>query len=194
MSLTGVDPRRVLAEPIPGIIHLPGNFYDCSAVLGSSAAASAVAITANGDFAQPFRAFSRNGYDRISINVTTGAAGGKLGRMAVYTMGADGLPGALLVDSGTFPADAITDETITVVVPTIFGDWYWTVLNSDGTPTVFRYNNSVMNTLLGYATAVETAKVGGLSAARAFAAFPASLAGVSWTRHNAPLAVRLRAV
>lgn len=189
-----VQVTPAIADPIPGLLHITGNFYDAATVLGITANAAGLAIGAAGvDRLQPFRALARNGYDRIAINVTVAGAGGTLGRMAVYTMGADGLPAALVVDSGTFPLDGAADQTITVAIPTTFGQWYWTAINVNGTPTLLAYNTLTALPLLGYTASTDVTRIGGVQATRAFAAFPASLAGVSWTRSAAAWAVRLRA-
>jgi len=52
--------------------------------------------------------------DRIGVNVTVAGTAAAVGRLSIYAEGADGLPGALLLDAGTVLIDTATGREATV--------------------------------------------------------------------------------
>lgn len=177
-----------------GLIHGPGRYYDCAGIVGAFSAPAGLAVSADTLYCQPFQAIGPKGYDRLALKLTLAGAGGTLGRMSVLTTGTDGLPDALLADSGTFAVDDALEHLVTVSVPTIFGQVYWTAFQSNGTPTVLRYNANSNNEAMGWPTGSATSREYHVQVARSFAAIAATLTGTSWTYSNAPIAVRLRAI
>jgi len=178
----------------PGLIDIPARYHDVSDGEGAFGAPTAVLLVTNSLYCCPFRCDSPHGYDQALINVTTGAAATSLGRISILSQGVDGLPDSLIADSGTFLVDAIAEAGAAFSIPTVPGSWVWLCFQSNGAPTVFKYNANNNNSALGWVTASSIARDYGLQFSRAFAPISASLSGTGWTYNGAPLAVRLRAI
>jgi len=177
-----------------GLIDIPARYHDVSDGEGGFSAPTAVLLVANTLYACPFRCDSPRGYNQALINVTTGAVATSLGRISILSQGSDGLPDSLIADSGTFLVDAIAEAGAAFSIPTVPGSWAWLCFQSNGAPTVFKYNTNNNNSALGYVTASSIARHYGLAFTRAFAPFTASLSGTVWIYDTQTLAVRLRAV
>jgi hypothetical protein len=126
---------------VPGVPWITGNYYDGTTFFGGNM--STQAQVANLLIAVPIIPVSLGrkygdavSVDRIGIEVTTAGAAGKKARLGMYTMGADGKPGALLVDAGEVAIDAIAGVEKTISQTLRCGDIYFRVYISDGTPTV----------------------------------------------------------
>lgn len=130
----------VRTHKIPGMPWIAGIRYEGTAFFGGSPTTQAIA--ANTLYAFPIIpvALSRSygasiAVDRIGIEVTT-AASGKVARLGLHAMGANGKPGALLVDAGEVSVasiagvEAVIDELLQCGVPV------FRTLISDGTPTL----------------------------------------------------------
>lgn len=92
-------------------------------------------VLAAGDFyAVPFLVARSITVDRITIEVTAGAALQFI-RLGIYNDGTNLYPGTLLLDAGTVDVAAIGMKAITINQALTKG-LYWLVLLSQGTPTV----------------------------------------------------------
>lgn len=91
---------------------------------------------------------------RVFCETTVAAAGGKLLRVGLYTVGTDGLPGALLYDSGSLAADAAAGDIGANVVMTIPYDEVYATVVSDGTPTLRAYTIERAPQFMGWRGAV----------------------------------------
>lgn len=139
-----------LTLPVPPVVGIPwvsGVRYDGTAFFGGNR--STQAIVANTLYAMPCIAIHPSlrygvpiSLDRIGLDVTTGAAAGKKARVGLARMGADGKPGALIVDAGELAVDGIAGVEATISVTVFSGVPFFRLLVSDGTPTL-RNENAV---------------------------------------------------
>ena len=195
MTLSGMVPSLTRANAgRAGLIDIPARYHDVSDGEGGFSAPTATLLTVNTLYACPFRCDAPRGYNQALINVTTGAVATSLGRISILSQGTDGLPDSLIADSGTFLVDAIAEAGAAFSIPTVQGAWVWLCFQSNGAPTVFKYNTNNNNSALGYVTASSILRHYGVFVARAFGPIAASLTGTGWTYDTAPLAVRLRAI
>jgi len=75
--------------------------------------------------------------DRIAIHITVAGAAGKVVRLGIHNDGTNCLPGALLKDCGTVPADATGVQAITLSPAVALAKgYYWLDIFSDGAPTL----------------------------------------------------------
>jgi len=72
--------------------------------------------------------------DRIAIDVTAGAAG-KIAYVGIYNVGANLVPGSLLIDGGSISVAAVTVVAATVSQALTKG-YYYVAVVSDGAPTI----------------------------------------------------------
>ena len=163
------------AAPASIPVWKTGRYYDFKS--SNPATASTGALAANTIYAQ-LQWFSGQPIDRIGTSVTTGAAAGKLLRCGLATMGTDGLPDALLVDSGNLAADGIAGVEATVAVTPPRG-WGWTLLITDGTPTVVSYAIERMPAILGWSSLTTTTLELCVTKSQTFGAFPATFGAIS---------------
>lgn len=177
-----------------GAPAISGNWYDVACALGTNGAPTSSAMAANTLYAQPFLSTAKNGYDRIGVGISAAAVAGSLCRCSLYSVGADGKPGSLIVDSGALAADAIADVAATIALNLPLGTWGWTIFCTNGAPSSYRYSGNLIIPGLGWTAPSDATRVSFMSASLAFGAMPASLVGVTWTRGTSPAAVRLRAV
>jgi hypothetical protein len=101
------------------------------------ASTSAVAITADTIYWEPFFVPDDMSLDLISVTMTAPAAAGKLLKLGVCAADSNMQPtGAMLADSGSLPADTAGSTLVSAVInaPLTRG-WYLKALWSDGTPT-----------------------------------------------------------
>ena len=152
-----------------------GRYYDFKS--SNPATASTGALAANTIYGN-LQWFTGQPIDRIGTSVTTGAAAGKLLRCGIATMGADGLPDVLLVDSGNLAAEGIAGVEATVAVTPPMG-WAWTLLITDGTPTVVSYAIERMPAELGWSSLTSTAIELCITKSQTFGAFPASFGAIT---------------
>lgn len=126
-----------LIDPVPPG-HLPlwqsQRWYDSRASFGGTG--TTAAIVANQIYASPIIIDRPTLIDAIGINVTAAATAGKIARLMVHALGANGLPGALLLDAGTVLVDAIAVVSITGLALVLPPGIICASVVSDGTPTV----------------------------------------------------------
>lgn len=109
--------------------HLTNSYYSAGGHLTSTAT---LVVTADRMYFRPFLVISSATFTRLVLEVTVGA--GSLGRMGIYEF-ANGVPGALILDAGTFDSSgaAVLEATISwAAKPGI----YAAVAVFDNTPTV----------------------------------------------------------
>jgi len=91
-------------------------------------------LTANRLYAAPFVVARDMTFDRISVYVSTQAAG-KVARCGLYENGTNNAPGALVVDGGEISV-ATTGQKTATISESVTKGLYWIGIVSDGTPTV----------------------------------------------------------
>ena len=89
-------------------------------------------VTANRMYFRPFIVVERTTFTRIVVEVTAGA--GTSGRVGVYDF-ANGVPGALVFDAGTFATDSAAVKDVTIS-QTLMPGIYASATIFDNTPTV----------------------------------------------------------
>lgn len=113
-------------------------------------------------------------FDRIAIQITIAAAAGKLLRLGIYNVGANLIPGTLLLDAGAVAADAVAIKEITISQQLTKGYW-WVAAITDGTPTVVRSNgNSPVGMPLGIPAASFSGHNTSVFAVQAYGALPST--------------------
>jgi hypothetical protein len=125
-------PQRGLITP--PIAPISGRYYSHRSAYYTTT--TTLPMTANVFYAAPFFVTAPMTADRIALNITVAAAGGKLLRIGIYAATAAGLPGALLVDSGALAADAIATVQATISQALVPGTLYYLAAVTDGTPSV----------------------------------------------------------
>ena len=103
----------------PHVPWITGRYYD-----NYSGTISQVSVGADTLRATYLYLPDGEGFDQIAINVSVGASAGKLARLGVYAIGADGYPSTLLIDGGAVAIDATGDRTVSITTPPPGGQWY----------------------------------------------------------------------
>lgn len=127
---------------------------------------------------------------KIFAEIATGGAAGKLIRLGLYTVGADGLPDALLADTGSLAAD-VTGEigaSSSLVLPY---DEVWTAALSDGAPTLRAYVTDRSPQFMGWSSATATTRETALTKTQAYGALPATF-GTPTSYVSTPLRVGVK--
>lgn len=143
--------------------------------------ASAVTLmVANQLYLRPFLVLNRQEFDRIGSNNSIGGSAGSVVRYGIWA-NAGGVPGALLVDSGTTTATGTTAQVAISV--TLDTGLYWVGVAAQGTPTtqpnMRNFSTTSVNPWVSPSTAppTTTSSVAGLygSASGAFSSNPTIL-------------------
>lgn len=126
------DTMSTVQRTAPGIWSATHKAYGD---IGSFSAASSVAMVADRAYAVPFAAGVDAEIDALIFRVTTAAAAGKVAKVAIWSYGADGLPGVSLAESSTIAVDStgIKTATFTAFRPP---SRFFACIVSDGAPTV----------------------------------------------------------
>lgn len=131
------DPASAIAQAVgrtPRPHPISGRFYGYRSTFGGLRSASAMA--ANTLTGGPMSVPVDTVIDQIALSITTGAAGGSLIKLMLYDSTADGLPGALLEESGGLAADGIAVITYSVSRTLTGGHLYYVYAVTNGMPTV----------------------------------------------------------
>lgn len=104
------------------LAYVAGNYYDGSFDANAPAGNG---LNADTIYFSPFYAIEAFTADRIGVNVTAGAGAGESGRLGIYESDADGKPGALLLDAGTFSAATTGGKEITISQALSADTLYW---------------------------------------------------------------------
>jgi hypothetical protein len=196
----GADWVALAAEAAGGGNALPfnkaGRYYDAAVVQQVSNATAALAantLYANLVYAQAKSDGGDPTFDRIMVNVTGAGAGGTDARLGVYAMGADGFPGALVLDAGTVDVDSTGVKEVTGLTLTLTaGRFYYTAVVSDGAPTVTSYS-SMQQAVFGWASAANTAFENRWSVAHTYGALPNPFGTPTGSGNGLAFRVALRA-
>lgn len=175
---------------VPAIPAVTARFYGQRNSFGGVAAT--LALAADTLYGVPMSPPRDMAVDRVALNITSAAAGGKLIRIGLYAASlVTGLPGALLAASGAIAADATGLKTATIDYKLKAGQLYWLAAVTDGTPTVTSTTGA--RSLFGVDDAADSG--GGASVTRVFvyAALPATWGTVAAYVGPSPYLV-LRAV
>jgi len=170
ISLAGNDATKFLNEqgafavPAGGggsgsfamLPFISGEYYDQS-LYADIANWGATAVTANRLYASPIFVPNDVTISEVSINVTTGV-GSALARVAIYAMGADGRPGALVWQgASTLDVSGTGEKTFTSLsIALDGGTWYYLAVASDSAISMHAANGN--RTTLGYASHSTTSK------------------------------------
>lgn len=140
--------KRVICTGTAGGLQImaPGVWQDTNKVYGDSGIINAVgtlATTADRAYAVRMTHAVDSEIDAIMFRVTTAAAAGKLAKVAVFSMGADGLPGVSLAESSSIAVDStgVKTGTFTAFRPPAE---YFACFLSDGTPTIQSAANGML--------------------------------------------------
>ncbi len=121
---------------------------------------------------------------RLAIRVTTAGAAGSTCRLAIYGSLPNGLPGALLVDTGTLATDAVAFVEATISQALEAGRDYWLASWFSGTPTVSAVAAAQAGAAIGWAIPAVAANsgysamiVGGKTYG---SAWPSDVTGEAW--------------
>lgn len=119
--------KRVICSPTAAVVSAPAagaylpsggvrGYGDGNQVFGSG---GGFTLWANQAITKPFSALASQELDAVVCRITTAGSGGALIRGAVYSVGADGLPGVKLVESGAVAGDTtgIKELTFTAFRP-----------------------------------------------------------------------------
>lgn len=115
-----------------GIWATTNKVYGDSAMI---AAVGSISVAADRAYAVPARATVDSDIDAIVFRITTAAAAGKLAKGAIFSVGADGLPGVKLAEGAAVAADSTGVKASTFTrfrPPPVF----FVCVLSDGTPTI----------------------------------------------------------
>jgi len=119
----------------------------------TSAATTTFAITLNRLYGVPILVGITQTFDRISMEVTTGAAGNI--RLGLYTSHATTyLPDELVVDGGTIDANSVAVQEVTISESLVPG-LYWGAFVSDASPTIRAFTAASGRALMGAAAATD---------------------------------------
>ena len=128
--------------------YVSGRWYG----LSTGTTSSDLTLVANRLYATFFPVAHKQTWDRIGLDVQTAGGGGELARLGLYSLGTDGLPGALMLDAGTVAVDGTGDKEI-VISHTLAPGWYFVALLSDSsTAKVETMNLNVSNRMFGGST------------------------------------------
>lgn len=135
IAIRGANDRALVGtfRP-PSVAAISGRYYGQRNNYGGVAAT--MALVANTLYAVPFTAPRAMALDRLGLNITGAAAGGKLLRLGLYLATPYGLPDVLIVGSGALAADATGVALATVDAKLKAHALYYFACVSDGTPTV----------------------------------------------------------
>jgi hypothetical protein len=159
------------AARVPAIPTTAARFYGQRNAFGGNAAT--LALAADTLYGVPFSPPVDMAADRIALNITSAAAGGKLIRIGLYSANpVTSKPDALLAASGAIAADATGLKTATIDYKLKAGKLYWLACVTDGTPTVTSTTGA--RGIFGVDDAADSG--GGASVTRTFtyAALPAA--------------------
>jgi hypothetical protein len=148
----------------PGIRSAFTTYYSPASILISS---TSTAVAANAIYYLPF-CIPNVVFDRIGIEVTTGAAGAA--RLGLYTNDG-GMPGALILDAGTVDTTNIAIVEATITARAASDEWIWAAAVFDATPTC-RNGTASGSSFLGSTSTSSGQR--GLTAAFSYAALPAA--------------------
>lgn len=82
-------------------------------------------------------------YTTYSIYVSAGGSAGSLGKLAIYTIGAGGIPDALLCQSGTFATDSTGVKQPTMSSAVLNCGWYFCLVATDSATNVGFYGDTM---------------------------------------------------
>lgn len=175
---------------IPGLFpyvaqRVAGEYYG---IMGASITSSSVAVVADKIYSAPFLVLQEETFDRIAINIGTGAVGAA--RLGIYASASNSKPGALVLDAGEIADTSTTGDKEIVIDQTLTPGLYWVVSVFSGTPSVISAANIIH--ILGLPGTIAT---GGNSlgsyTGMAYGALPASHPTFASTSRGIP-AVCLR--
>lgn len=177
--------RPIVTAPIAA-----GVWWDVGCWIPSTLATSA--ISAGTMYAQKLKLPFGVTITRVFCETTIAAAAGKLIRHGLYTVGADGLPGALLYDTGSLAADAAAGDIGADVSMMLPYDELYAVTLSDGTPTLRSYVTERAPQVMGWRSAVTAVtKESQILKTQAYGALPATF-GTPTSYGNTPLRVGIK--
>lgn len=167
---------------------IAGRYYDHASSHGAES--GTVAVAANTIMAVPIMRPGGGLIDRIGLSITAAGAANSKVRLGIGTIGGDGKPDTLLLDSGELATDAIADVEATIAHLLAAGPVFLLACYS-GTPTV---RATVLNDNgMGYAALGEAQVRNALSAPFTYGPLPADLSALTWTSGTTPTSIRLRA-
>lgn len=147
-----------------------GNYHP-----GGITSGSGVALAANRLYATPFFVARKMTFDRIAVNVTTGAAGAM--RLGVYNDSA-GAPGSLKSDCGTVDTTNVAVVAVTISLQLTKG-WYWLAGVCDATPSISKSAGSILKVPLGYNATNAISEIVGGYKAHTYGALPDPHGGIT---------------
>lgn len=125
--------------------YLTGIWYG----LNTGTISADLSLVANRFYATHFPVAHKQTWDRIGIAVQTAGGGGETARLGIYQVGADGLPGALVLDAGTVAVDGTGDKEI-IISQALAPGWYFVALLSDSsTAKIETMNLAQANRMFG---------------------------------------------
>ena len=167
---------------------ISGQYYFGHHFLGD-ATANVTLTAADRIYASPFILAEETAIDRISIAVTTGAAGNA--RLGIYYDDGNGNPGALLVDGGTVDVSSVANVEVTIS-QTLAPGQYWTAMVSDVTPGLKHGVSTDMVPVYGWNSGISSKTSQIVRTGFSYAALPDPFGTVTLTTGNIP-AVAVRA-
>lgn len=139
------DTMSTVQRPAAGVWSATHKAYGDAGTIGS---AGTLALTGDRAYAVPFAAGVDAEIDALIFRVTSAAVAGKLAKVAVWSYGADGLPGVSLAESATIAVDAtgIKTGTFTAFRPP---SRFFACIVSDGAPTIQTFSTTVGTHVMG---------------------------------------------
>lgn len=125
--------------------YVTGRVY----VSPDTATTASLALVANTLYAVPFYCGAAHTFSALNFHVQSAAAAGKKAEVGIYN-NSGGQPTTKLFDAGNVLVDATGDKTVVSSMVLPIG-WYWLVIASDGTPSVFSNGTGPNNYYYGLA-------------------------------------------
>ncbi len=125
---------------IPGVWANSNKLYGDA---GINSAGTTITMTADRAYAIRMNHLVDSEIDALVFRVGTAAVAGKVAKVAVWSIGADGLPGVSLAESSTIAVDSTGNKvcTFTAFRPPA---QYFACIVSDGAPVVTGYGNGLI--------------------------------------------------
>lgn len=100
-------------------------------------------------------------YTTFSVRVTSAGAANSLGKIAIYTIGTDGLPSTLVCSSGTFATDSTGLKQPTMTSTVVNSGWYIAIVATNSGTNV-AYLGDVLEECRSMFAGVTTGRADGL--------------------------------
>lgn len=152
----GAGTKRVVCTSTSGTTVVPapgtwgGGTHKGYGALHTAGSASSLTMVIDRAYAIPFAAAVDSEIDAVLFRQTTAGAAGKLYKVGIFSMGADGLPGVNLAESATIAADGangVKTGTFTRFRPP---PRFFACIVCDGVPVIQAYGTTLAGNSMGH--------------------------------------------